>query len=103
MKKKTIDVSDCLIVPIIDVILQLGLSKSKTEARRMIQQKAVDIKDEDGTIYTAELTGDKSWMHKGSTIKYGKHIFRKIIFKNDPQLIAECIELEPGDEGYEPN
>jgi tyrosyl-tRNA synthetase len=101
--KKTIDVSDCLMVPVINALLQLGLSKSKTEARRMIQQKAVDIKDDDGTIYTAELTGDKSWIHNGSTIKYGKHIFKKVVMKNPPQLIAECIELEPGDDGYEPD
>jgi tyrosyl-tRNA synthetase len=101
VKTEIIDISDGAVWPVIDVILQLGLSKSKSEARRMIQQKAIDIKDKDGTIYTAELAGDKSWVHNGSLIKYGKHTFKRVVVKDAPKILAECIELEPGDPGYE--
>jgi tyrosyl-tRNA synthetase len=103
MKTKTIDITAGEVWPIIDILVSLKISKSKSEAKRMIQQKAVDIKNEDGTIYVAELTGDNSWIHNHAIVKYGKHTFKKIVFKDVPKMMMELTELEPGDSGYEPD
>lgn len=60
--------------PIIDLLIKVNLAPSKSEARRLIKQGAIDInkktiKDVDAVIEAAS----------GDIIKRGKYIFKKII------------------------
>jgi tyrosyl-tRNA synthetase len=57
--------------PIVDIIVESGLSKSRNEARRLIQQKAVEF--EGGRIENENFTVDRS-----GVLKVGSRRFLKI-------------------------
>jgi tyrosyl-tRNA synthetase len=62
---------------ILETLIQSSVAKSKTEAKRLIQQGAVEV---DGT----KVTSDKLELHEGNLIKIGKRRYMKIV-GNDNQ------------------
>ncbi len=61
-------------INIIDILYATGLAKSRAEARRLLEQGAIDIDD-------AKLHSDDTNfpLHSGSTIKVGKRRFIKLL------------------------
>lgn len=57
-------------LPLNDLLVQIGFAKSKSEARRLVDQGAVKINDEKKTTYNEEITITDSLL----TLKVGKHI-----------------------------
>lgn len=62
-------------MPLVDVIVAAGLCPSKSEARRMIQQNAVEVDDAKVGDIKAELSTQKSVL-----LKVGKRRFAKVSF-----------------------
>jgi len=63
------------VVPLVDVIVEAGLCSSKSEARRMIEQRAVEVDEQRVSDTKAELSTGKRVL-----IKVGKRRFAKISF-----------------------
>lgn len=67
-------------VLVIDVLLRAGISGSKSDARRLIEQGGVSIDGEKVTSLSAAI--NKEQFKKGFiTVKKGKKVFHKIILK----------------------
>lgn len=64
-------------VAVIDMLVKAGLSKSKSEARRLIQQGGVTVNDEKITDFA--FTVNKAEFENGVIIKKGKKVFHKFI------------------------
>ena len=58
-----------------DVLVQCGLSSSKGEAKRLIQQGGISVDEEKISDFSAKIT--KAQLLKGIKIKKGKKIFHK--------------------------
>ncbi len=58
-----------------DVLVQCGLSSSKGEAKRLIQQGGISVDEEKISDFSAKIT--KTQLLKGIKIKKGKKIFHK--------------------------
>ncbi len=57
-------------LPLNDLLVEIGFAKSKSEARRLVDQGAVKINDEKKTTYNEEI----AITNTPQTIKVGKHI-----------------------------
>ena len=57
---------------ILETLIRSSVAKSKTDAKRLIQQGAVEV---DGT----KVTSDKLELHEGNLIKIGKRRYMKIV------------------------
>ncbi len=64
-------------VAVIDMLVKAGLSKSKSEARRLIQQGGVTVNDEKITDFA--FTVNKAEFENGVIVKKGKKVFHKFI------------------------
>lgn len=65
-------------ISVIDILVKAGLAKSKSEARRLIEQGGVSVNDEkvknlDFSLSADEIAADPA------IIKKGKKIFHKIV------------------------
>lgn len=63
-------------IKIIDLIFEAKISKSKSEARRLIEQNGISI---DGKIIDLNFYINKNQLEKGIILKKGKKIYIKII------------------------
>ena len=57
-------------LPLNDLLVQIGFAKSKSDARRLVEQGAVKINDEKKTTYNEKI----NITHSPLTLKVGKHI-----------------------------
>jgi tyrosyl-tRNA synthetase len=69
-----------MIVNIIEILPKLGLVKSKSQARRLLKQRALAIIPEDSnTTRDAQvITTEMIDIKEGMVIKYGKRKFTKV-------------------------
>ncbi len=63
---------------LIDILVETGLTKSKSEARRLIDQKGIKINNQTITDQNFEITLE----HNNAVIQKGKRFFVKIKIKN---------------------
>ena len=66
-------------VAVIDLLMAAGLTASKGEARRLIQQGGIAVEDAKVIDFAATVT--KEALTNGVIIKKGKKIFHKVIAK----------------------
>ncbi len=66
-------------INVADLLVKCGLTQSKGEAKRLIQQGGVTVDNQ--KVATFDLAIEKSQIEKGVIVKKGKKIFHKVILK----------------------
>jgi tyrosyl-tRNA synthetase len=63
-------------VSVASLVFELGLARSATHARTLIDQGAVSL---DGVRFTDPFGRAATWELKGKVLRVGKHQFRKLV------------------------
>lgn len=77
----TSEVTEAVIgMGVVDLMVELGLLKTKSEGRRLVQQNGLSINDEKVTDFAMEMTADL-FLDGAMMIKQGKKKYNRVVIK----------------------
>ena len=95
MKTIEIDLNQCLMMKVSDIVFGLGLSKSKSEAKRLIEQGGIRIEGEKVEADESVLVAD----HVGKVFQRGRRAFVRLAPLPKDIITADIWEFDTDEEG----